>query len=52
VLFRSPGVAVTALGWMAFRHELQAIQNRQRFEEISQGLRRLHRRSRHTPPVS
>jgi hypothetical protein len=51
-LLVTPGVAVTVLGWMAFRHELQAIQNRQRFEEISQGLRRLHRRSRHTTPVS
>lgn len=52
MLLVTPGVAVGALGWMAFRHELQAIQGRQRFEEISQGLRRLHRRSRHTPPVS
>lgn len=52
LLLVTPGIAVGALGWMAFRHELQAIQSRQRFEEISQGLRRLHRRARHTPPVS
>lgn len=47
-----PGVVVAALGQAAFRHELRSIADRQRFEEISQGLRRLHRRSRSSPRVS
>jgi tetratricopeptide (TPR) repeat protein len=51
-LLVAPGIAVGVLGWMAFRHEVNVIQNRQRFEEISQGLRRLHRRSRTAVPVS
>ncbi len=52
LLLAVPGALVAALGWAAFRHELQSVQNRQRFEEISQGLRRLHRRSRSAPRVS
>lgn len=46
LLLVTPGVAVATLGWVAFRHELQAVHGRQRFEELSHGLRRLQRRGR------
>jgi tetratricopeptide (TPR) repeat protein len=46
------GIACAGLGWLAFHRQLDSVIARQRFEEISQGLRRLHRRSRHQPPVS
>ncbi|MEZ4236759.1 MAG: tetratricopeptide repeat protein [Myxococcota bacterium] len=46
------GIACAGLGWLAFHRQLDSVIARQRFEEISQGLRRLHRRSRTTPPVS
>lgn len=46
------GIALIALGWFAFHRQLDSVIARQRFEEIAQGLRRLHRRSRSLPPVS
>lgn len=46
------GMSMAALGWFAFHRQLDSVIARQRFEEISQGLRRLHRRSRNMPPVS
>ena len=46
------GIAFAGLGWLGFHRQLDAVIARQRFEEISQGLRRLHRRSRNQPPVS
>src|SRR5688572_3028908 len=46
------GALIAGLGWTAFHRQLDAIVARQQFEEISQGLRRLHRRSRATLPVS
>jgi tetratricopeptide (TPR) repeat protein len=46
------GVGLAALGWFAFHRQLDSVIARQRFEEISQGLRRLHRRARTVPPVS
>lgn len=46
------GIACAGLGWLAFHRQLDSVIARQRFEEISQGLRRLHRRSRNQPPVS
>lgn len=46
------GMALAGLGWFAFHRQLDTVVARQRFEEISQGLRRLHRRSRANPQVS
>ena len=37
------GTGVVAGGWYAFQRQLDAVSSRLRFEEISQGLRRLHR---------
>ncbi len=46
------GVFVAGLGWFAFHRQLDAVVARQRFEEISQGLRRLNRNARADPLVS
>jgi tetratricopeptide (TPR) repeat protein len=46
------GMFVVGLGWFAFHRQLDSVIERQKFEEISQGLRRLLRRSRATPPIS
>ncbi|MEQ1501720.1 MAG: hypothetical protein ABMB14_05790 [Myxococcota bacterium] len=46
------GAASAGLGWFLFHRQLDTLVARQRFEEISQGLRRLHRRSRAIPAVS
>lgn len=46
------GAFLVGLGWLAFHRQLESIVARQKFEEISQGLRRLHRRSRSTQLVS
>lgn len=46
------GIACTLVGWFAFHRQLDTVVARQRFEEIAQGLRRLHRRARAVPPVS
>ena len=46
------GAFLAGLGWFAFHRQLDAIIARQRFEEISQGLRRLHRQARTEPVVS
>ncbi|MEN0066841.1 MAG: tetratricopeptide repeat protein, partial [Myxococcota bacterium] len=46
------GAFVAGLGWFAFQRQLDAIVARQRFEEISQGLRRLTRNTRADPLVS
>jgi hypothetical protein len=46
------GLFVVGLGWYAFHRQLDSIVERQKFEEISQGLRRLLRRSRASLPVS
>ena len=46
------GTVLSGLGWFAFHRQLDAIVARQRFEEISQGLRRLHRQSRSQQVVS
>jgi len=46
------GVFLAGLGWFAFHRQLDAVVARQRFEEISQGLRRLNRNSRADPVVS
>lgn len=40
------------LGWLAFRRQLEQVVERQRFEEISAGLRRLHRQTRPDPVIS
>ncbi len=40
------GTGVIAGGWYAFHRQLEAVTARQHFEEISQGLRRLHRSDR------
>lgn len=40
------GTGVIAGGWYAFHRQLEAVIARQHFEEISQGLRRLHRSGR------
>ncbi len=46
------GTFFAGLGWFAFHRQLETIIARQRFEEISQGLRRLHRHARSGPVVS
>ncbi|MEM6930628.1 MAG: hypothetical protein AAF602_27080, partial [Myxococcota bacterium] len=46
------GGFVAGLGWFAFHRQLDAVVARQRFEEISQGLRRLNRNSRTDPLIS
>jgi hypothetical protein len=46
------GAVVVAGGWVAFYRQLDAVSSRLRFEEISQGLRRLHRVEASGPPVS
>ncbi len=40
------GTGVLAGGWYGFHRQLEAVAARQHFEEISQGLRRLHRSGR------
>ena len=44
------GVFVAGLGWFAFHRQLDVVIARERFEEISQGLRRLTRNA-HTDPI-
>jgi tetratricopeptide (TPR) repeat protein len=39
-------------GWYLFNRQVDTLVDRQKFEEISQGLRRLHRRVRNTPVIS
>lgn len=46
------GAAVVAGGWVAYYRQLDAVSARLRFEEISQGLRRLHRDERARTPIS
>lgn len=46
------GAVVVAGGWVAFYRQLDAVSSRLRFEEISQGLRRLNRKERSQAPVS
>ncbi len=46
------GGGVAALGVYLFHRQLDTVLARQRFEEISQGLRRLHRRTRGDTVVS
>lgn len=46
------GSAVLVGGWFAFSRRVEGVVSRQRYEEISQGLRRLHRRSSGHPLVS
>ncbi|MEQ1567625.1 MAG: tetratricopeptide repeat protein [Myxococcota bacterium] len=46
------GTACWAGGLYLFRRQVDALVDRQRFEEISQGLRRLHRRARGAPVIS
>ena len=46
------GTGVVAGGWFAFQRQLDAVSTRMRFEEISQGLRRLHRSEAPKKPVS
>lgn len=46
------GALFVGLGWVAFHRHVDTIVARQKFEEISQGLRRLHRRARAAQPVS
>jgi tetratricopeptide (TPR) repeat protein len=46
------GGGVAGLGLFLFHRQLEAVIARQQFEEISQGLRRLHRRTRGNPVVS
>lgn len=57
--FGMPGLVPAILGsallvgsWFAFQRQVDTVLTRQRFEEISQGLRRLHRSSGGAPPVS
>ena len=45
------GFGLAGLAWFAFRRQLESIVARQRFEEISTGLRRLHRQPRAVDPV-
>ena len=46
------GVAILAVGWFAFQRQLDAVASRQHFEEIGQGLRRIHRAERRGAPIS
>lgn len=46
------GCSILVGGWFAFHRQLDALLAHQRFEEISQGLRRLHRREGGGSPVS
>jgi len=46
------GVTVLVGGWVAFHRQVEALLARHRFEEIAQGLRRLHRRNNQGPLVS
>lgn len=46
------GATLALLGWFAFRRQLDQVVDRQRFEEISSGLRRLHRQTRQPPVIS
>ncbi|MBX2801207.1 MAG: hypothetical protein KTR31_26245 [Myxococcales bacterium] len=46
------GAFLAGLGWFAFHRQLDSMLARQRFEEISQGLRRLHRTTRDDLVVS
>ena len=45
------GALLVGLAWFAFRRQLDTIVVRQRFEEISTGLRRLHRQPKVPDPV-
>lgn len=46
------GALLVSVGWFAFRRQLEKVVDRQRFEEISAGLRRLHRQTRSQPVIS
>lgn len=46
------GCSVLLGGWVGFHRQLDALLTQHRFEEISQGLRRLHRYEQGVTPVS